>query len=185
MKKPSQLVAAPELETERLILRAITVADYESLRASWADPLVYKYILGRPATREDAWVQLLRYMGLWPALGYGYWAVVEKSSGQYIGEIGVADFHRDITPPLDGSPEFGWILTPNAHGKGYASEALNAITNWVDQNIEAETTCCIIDPANHPSIRLAEKLSFKKTATLAYKDKPTLLLYRKRNHFTS
>jgi RimJ/RimL family protein N-acetyltransferase len=172
--------AAPRLETERLILRAIDVADYESLHANWADPIVYKYILGRPSTREDSWDSLIRYMGYWPALGYGFWAVAEKSSGRYIGEIGVADFRRNIIPSLEGRPEFGWILAPSAHGKGYASEALKVITVWVDQNLETEFTCCITDPDNVASNKLAKKIGFIEIAKTTYHDKPTLIYEKKR-----
>jgi RimJ/RimL family protein N-acetyltransferase len=171
---------APRLETERLILRAFNVADYESLHNRWSDPRVYKYTLGRPSTREDSWDQFTRYMGFWPALGYGYWAVVEKSSGHCIGEIGVADFHRDITPSLDGRPEFGWIFTPSAHGQGYATEALKVVIAWVDQNLKADFTCCITNPENIASNKLANKMGFVEIAKTTYKNEPKLVYEKSR-----
>ena len=75
-------------------------------------------------------MRLLRYGGMWPMLGYGYWAIEEKASGALVGDIGYADFMREMTPPLDGMPEMGWVLASSAHGKGYASEALAAISAW-------------------------------------------------------
>jgi RimJ/RimL family protein N-acetyltransferase len=59
-------------------------------------------------------------------LSYGYWAVEEKTSGRYVGELGFADFKRDIVPSIEGMPELGWALVPQFHGKGYATEALRA-----------------------------------------------------------
>ena len=60
----------------------------------WADPEVTRYIGGRPFGVEEVWTRLLRYAGHWALLGYGYWAVIEKSSGRFVGEAGLADFHR-------------------------------------------------------------------------------------------
>jgi RimJ/RimL family protein N-acetyltransferase len=171
---------APTLETERLILRALSVADYEALHANWSDPIIVKYLSGIPSTREESWNRLMRYFGYWPALGYGFWAVVEKSSAQYIGEMGIAEFKRGLIPPLDGRPELGWVLTPGAHGKGYATEALKTITAWADQNLAAEFTCCITDPENTASNNVARKLGFIEIAKTTYHGEPTLVFERKR-----
>jgi len=127
-------VAVPVLETERLRLRAHRADDHAALSATWADPLVYRFLSGQPTSPPDAWMRLLRYGGLWSMLGYGYWAVEEKASGQLIGDIGYADFRRGMTPSLDGMPELGWVLPSHAHGKGYASEALAAVQAWGDSH---------------------------------------------------
>ena len=58
-------------------------------------------------------------------LDYGFWVVTDKVSGAFLGEVGFADFKRDLTPPL-GVPEIGWALMPHAHGKGLATEAVQA-----------------------------------------------------------
>jgi RimJ/RimL family protein N-acetyltransferase len=151
---------APELHTERLCLRAHRADDHAALAATWADPAVYRFLSGKPTSSPDAWMRLLRYPGLWSLLGYGYWAVEEKASGQLIGDIGYADFRRGMTPSLDGMPELGWVLASQAHGKGYASEALVAVQAWGDAHFGAHRSCCIIDPQNTASIRLAAKAGF-------------------------
>src|SRR5580658_7267303 len=97
------------IETERLILDAHTVVYFEPLAAMWADPEVVWHISGRPSSEQDSWMRLLRYRGLWPLLGYGFWAVREKSSGRFVGDIGFADFHRQIEPPITGVPGAGWV----------------------------------------------------------------------------
>jgi RimJ/RimL family protein N-acetyltransferase len=151
----------PTLETERLRLRAHRADDYPALSAIWSDPAVVRHIGGQPSTPQDSWMRLLRYGGLWSVLGYGYWAIEEKASGRCIGDIGYADFKRDIVPSLDGMPELGWVLASAAHGQGYASEALTAVLAWGDAHFGAHRAACIIAPDNTASIRLASKAGFQ------------------------
>ena len=94
------------IPTDRLVLRGHTLQDFDALHAMWSELAVYRHIIGRPSTREEAWNRLLRYAGHWELLGYGYWVVEERATGSYVGEMGFADYHRDIDPPLDGRPEF-------------------------------------------------------------------------------
>ena len=93
-------VGAPILETERLKLRGHRLDDFVHCAAMWADPIVTKHIGGRPFTEEESWTRLLRYVGHWALLGFGYWVVEEKITGSFIGEAGFADYKRDIDPPL-------------------------------------------------------------------------------------
>ena len=151
----------PVLETERLRLRGHTKDDYAALAAIWSDPAVVRYIGGKPSTSQEVWLRLLRYPGLWCVLGYGFWAIEEKSSGRMIGDIGYMDVKRAIEPPLDGMPELGWALAADAHGQGYASEALAVVLAWGREHFGEHTAACIIDPANAASIRLAVNAGFR------------------------
>ena len=121
------LGAAPTIETERLLLRGYRLEDFAQVAAAWADPDVVRYI-GRPSTEEESWARLLRNIALWPLLGYGYWAATEKSTGRYVGDVGFADFKRDIEPSIKGVPEIGWVLARWSHGQGYATESAQAVT---------------------------------------------------------
>lgn len=170
--------AAPLIETARLRLRPHRVDDLDALHAIWSDPVVYRHIGGQPATRQDAWMRLLRYRGLWPLLGYGFWAIEDKASGVLVGDIGYADFLREITPALDGMPELGWVLAPAFHGRGYASEALVAITAWGDAHFGAHRDVCIISPDNAASIRVAEKGGFRPWYDAALHDEPIRVFAR-------
>ena len=137
---------APTLETPRLILRAHTLDDFSECAAMWASPIVTRHIGGRAFTAEESWSRLLRYAGHWRLLGFGYWAIVERGSTRFVGEVGFADFHRDITPSFDGAPEAGWVLAPWSYGQGFATEALGAATAWIDAALDPDRTVCIIDP---------------------------------------
>ena len=112
----------PALETERLILSGPTVDDYSDIAATWSDPEVVHYIGGVPFSAEDTWTRLLRYAGHWALLGFGTWIVREKVGGDFVGDVGLLDLHRNITPRLD-LPELGWVLAKRAHGKGYATRS--------------------------------------------------------------
>mgnify|MGYP001547368443 CR=1 FL=1 len=168
----------PLIETERLRLRAHRADDYAICQVIWSDPVVVRHIGGRAATAEEVWKRLLQYRGLWSLLGYGYWAVEEKASGRYIGDVGFADFARDLQPSLRGMLECGWVLSPQAHGKGYASEAVLAACAWADAEHPEQHVVCIIAPENPASIRVAEKAGFNLWQQSTYHDSPTLVFKR-------
>ncbi len=168
------------IETGRLILDAHTIDDFEPLAAMWADPEVVKFISGRPSTAQESWMRLLRYGGLWPLLGYGFWAVREQQSGRFVGDIGFADFHRQIDPPITGVPEAGWVFAAWAHGRGFASEALGAALSWLDSKVSIARSVCLIAPDNEASIRLAERHGYSSPATVSFGGEDTLLYSRSR-----
>ncbi|MFG6655341.1 GNAT family N-acetyltransferase [Scandinavium sp. M-37] len=167
---------APRLETERLVLRHFTVDDFDDLAAFWADPQVVKFIGGEPQSAEVSWSRLLRYIGHWQVLGYGYWAAFEKQSGRYVGSFGLQDARRDLTPAL-ACPEAGWALTPTVHGMGYAKEALEAMLHWADRELGGPL-CCIIDEDNLRSVHLAERFGFTYQHDVIYHGKPVRMFTR-------
>jgi len=166
------------LETERLVLRPHVDADFAACLALWTDPNVTRFIGGRASTREEVWARILRYIGHWSTLGYGYWAICDKSTGRVMGEAGFADMKRDLTPPFGDAPEAGWVLAPSAHGRGLATEAMRAAIAWLEAARGRERTVCMIDPGNMPSIRVAEKLGYREYTRAPYKDHTTILFER-------
>lgn len=172
------MMPAPLLETPRLRLREHRLEDLEAYNALWADPIVVEHTVGVPQTPEDCWGRFLRTHGHWAVVGYGYWLIEEKASGAVAGEAGFADLHREITPSLDGMPEAGWILFPSFHGKGYATEAVQAMHEWGNKHFGPIRTCCIISPENGASIRVAEKTGYREVAQTLYKDDPAIVFHR-------
>jgi RimJ/RimL family protein N-acetyltransferase len=166
------------VETQRLRLRRHQLDDFEECAAMWADPGVTRYIGGKPFSREEAWTKLLRYVGHWSLLGFGYWAIEERATSRFVGEMGFADFKRDIEPALEDTPELGWVLASGAHGKGYATEAVRAAIAWGKQRFKDKRTVCLIHPENVASIRVAEKCGFQEFRRTTYKGHPTILFAR-------
>lgn len=152
--------AIPILTTENLTLRGHRLSDFEASAALWGDERTTQFISGKPSTRSESWARLLRFFGLWAMLGYGYWAVEETATGDYVGEVGFGDFKRDMVPDIHGTPEAGWVLNARHGGKGYATEAAMAALTWGETAFAGADTVCIIKADNLASIRVAEKCGF-------------------------
>jgi RimJ/RimL family protein N-acetyltransferase len=171
-------VEAPTLETERLRLRAFRASDLDAQAAAMGDAEVVRHLGGHPFSREETWRKLLCAPGLWMLLGFGYWVVERKADGAYCGQLGFADFKRDLQPSIEGTPEMGWIFAPQMHGQGYASEACTGALEWLDEALPGREATAIISHANTPSIRVAEKNGFTVREEALYRGEPILLFRR-------
>jgi RimJ/RimL family protein N-acetyltransferase len=173
------LSLAPVLETPRLRLRERSTEDFDAYAAAWCDAEVMRHIAGgSPLSREDAWTRFARHQGFWALLGYGFWIVEERSTGDFVGEVGLADFRREMAPHVDMPFEFGWVLARRAHGRGYATEAASAALAWADAAFPGEAFHCIIHPGNAPSLRVADKCRFVEIGRASYKGGDTIVLKR-------
>ena len=174
------MAGAPVLETARLTLRPFHLDDVDAQAAMMADAQVMRHLGGQPLPREDSWRKLLCGAGLWALFGYGYWAVERRSDKAMIGQIGFADFKRGIEPEIENIPEMGWLFAAEASGQGHATEAGLAALDWIDAALDPPEIAAIIDAANAPSIRVAEKLGFGAREEARYKNEPILLFRRSR-----
>ncbi|HKU93957.1 MAG TPA: GNAT family N-acetyltransferase [Vineibacter sp.] len=174
MTEPGQ---TPILRSDRLLLRPHREEDLDALAAMWRDPDVVRHIGGRPFTREEVWHRMLRYRGHWALRPYGYWAVIDRVSGRFIGDVGLADWQREGITDLDGAPEAGWAMIPAAHGQGFAAEALRTMLQWVDTGLCCPIVC-MIDSENAASIRLAIRLGFEETSKRVHRDRTSLFFRR-------
>jgi RimJ/RimL family protein N-acetyltransferase len=172
------VIETPVLETERLRLRGHRVDDLPQCAAMWTEEGVTRFIGGNPLTAEETWLRMLRHAGHWSLLGFGYWVVEDKTTGQFLGEAGLAEFRREIEPSIVGTPEAGWVFTGASHGNGYASEAMRAILAWGKTRFGNDRSVCLIDPENTSSLRLAERLGFKEEVRTTFRDHATIILGR-------
>ena len=169
----------PLIETARLRLRAIRSDDLHRWAEVCADPEVVRFLGATGFSREDTWRRLLATAGSWAMLGYGYWGVELREGGPMIGHVGFGDFKRDMKPSIEGLPEMGWVFAREAHGQGYASEAVAAAMVWADQELEEREIAAIISHGNIASIRVAEKAGFTEREGATYRGEP-ILLFRRR-----
>ncbi len=152
-----------KLETERLLLRPFREGDIDAYAAMCADTEVMRYIGSRLVlSRDDAWRQMAMFAGHWQLRGFGTWAVEERASGSFVGRVGL---HFP-----EGWPEreLAWTLAREYWGRGFASEAARAALTYAFNTLEWQRVISLIDPDNHRSIRLAERLGerFDREVTL-------------------
>lgn len=166
------------IETPRLLLRPHTLEDFEPWYAMFLDQELFRFISVAQLSREDGWNRLLRYAGHWSLLGYGMFAVFDKASGELVGDVGLADFHRSLGERFDGVPEASWIMARSTHGRGLAAEAVGAAHQWIAERYNPARTVCIINPENAASLRLAAKFGYEVFDSRTYKGSPCLMLER-------
>jgi RimJ/RimL family protein N-acetyltransferase len=171
------LIPVPVLDTPRLTMRGHRASDLGDSLALWSDPEVVRHIGGKPSGREDVWARVLRYIGHWAVAGYGFWHVRERVTDRFVGEVGLADFQRDLAVSFDGAPEAGWVFAPWSHGKGYATEAMIAVLAW--SAAAHPRTVCIIDSGNAASLRVAAKLGYREMARADYKAAEVIVFERR------
>ena len=142
-----------ELETARLRLRHFRAADLDPYAALCADPEVMRYVGDRSVlSREDAWRQMAMLAGHWHLRGFGMWAVEERTTGAFVGRVGL--YYPEGWPDR----EVAWALARPFWGRGYATEAARAALGEAFGRLGWARVISLIDPANTRSVRLAERL---------------------------
>lgn len=169
----------PVIETDRLLLRDFRPDDLDAMTAMWAMPEVVRFIGGTPLSREQSWQRLVRQIGMWHIMGFGFWAIIEKSSGALVGEGGFHEMRRTLTPSIENTMEAGWGLIPEAQGRGYASEALSAMLDWAKATHPGQPITCIIDEDNEASLNFARKHGFEEFAKAQYAGSEVKVLKKK------
>ena len=113
----------PELETERLRLRALRVSDAADMYDYARRPEVTKYLLWSPHPDPMHTKRYLEYLAGRYRLGMFYdWALIHKADGRMIGTCGFVRF--DLP---HNSAEVGYVLNPDYHGQGLMPEALRRV----------------------------------------------------------
>lgn len=140
----------PELETERLILRAPRATDFEPEAVFYASGDAR--FLGGPKAPHETWRTLAVMTGHWVMRGYGFWAVEDKDSGGYLGRVGLWN-------PMGWlEPEIAWTLMPYAQGRGFATEAAIAARRHAYEVLGWETAISQINSEHHASKAVARRL---------------------------
>jgi RimJ/RimL family protein N-acetyltransferase len=170
--------SAPTIETERLLLRAWTKADFRPWFAIMQHPDVHRHFGPQPIGLEECWRRLAAAVGGWQLLGFGTWAVERKADSALVGNVGLFNAWRDLEPQFAEVPEMGWIFSAETHGQGLAFEACRAALDWAETNLEPTPVWAIVAPANEPSLRLARKLGFETLHEAPYQGEPTAVLRR-------
>lgn len=147
----------PVLETERMILRAPRIEDFDAFAQMLAPPRGKFY--GDTQTREDAWGEFMQLNATWLLRGYGAWALTHRETGDVLGFVQIG------AEPGDWEPELGWVVSHSAEGHGFATEAAIAIRSYAFHTLKLPSLVSYVDEDNTRSRRLAERLGAARDAT--------------------
>ncbi len=138
------------LETDRLYLRELNQGDFDSLCKMLKDPeVMYAYEHGFSDEEVQEWLdrQIRRYQDY----GFGLWAVIEKSSGELIGQCGLTMQDCDGKEVL----EVGYLFRKDYWHQGLATEAAVSCKEYAFETLHAEEVYSIIRENNIPSQKVA------------------------------
>lgn len=148
------------LETNQLIIRPITLNDKESIFEYRSDTETNKYQGWIPATIADVEVFIGKIAKLIDEPGTWFqFVVIEKETEKIVGDIGIHFF--DIE---NKQVEIGCTLNKVFQNKGYATESLKCVIGYLFKTLNKHRIIASIDPGNRNSIRLVERIGFRKEA---------------------
>lgn len=143
------------LETDRLILRCLTMDDLDALFALYRDPEVRIYFPEGTLTYQETKEELEWIINVYYAkYGFGLWATIHKDTGTFIGRCGLLPW--TIEQRLE--VEVAYLLDRRYWGQGLATEAAQAIARYGFAQLDVSRLICLTDPENKASQRVATKI---------------------------
>ncbi len=144
------------IETERLILRQFEPTDADDLFALCSDPDVVRFVdVGEPLPRDRCELWIARSLANYASRGYGAAAVIDRSSGRFIGYAGI------VFAPDRDEPEIIYAFEKAAWGCGFASELVPPLVRFGLVDCRLPLLLATIAAGNAPSRRVAEKCGFR------------------------
>lgn len=148
----------PVLKTERLTLRQLKINDAEEIFALRSDESVNKYLDRKPSRTIDDAKKFIEMINENTQRNDSiYWAITLNDTDKLIGTICLFDFSDD-----DTKAEIGYELLPEFLGRGLMQEAASKVIDFGVQYIELHSIEAYTHSENQSSIRLLEKLNFKR-----------------------
>lgn len=156
------------IETDRLILRSWEPEDLPLFAAMNKDERVMRYF---PATLTDEQTESFynRIQSEFERNGWGLYAVELKSTGKFIGYVGLHEigFDADFTPGV----EIGWRLATDYHNQGLATEAAKAVLKLAKEK-GLSKLYSFTAKQNAPSERVMQKIGMTKAGEFAHPNLP-------------
>jgi ribosomal-protein-alanine N-acetyltransferase len=163
--------------TERLIVRGfLPEADAKPMFKVYGDPEVMRFIPGGALSDEVAVRTLLaRYADAQRRQGFSSWAVVDRQTGQPIGDTGFGIFEPT------GEVELGYTLARDRWGQGYATEAARACLVAGLEHLVTPRIIAVVDAENEASLRVPERIGMTKIETIQAHGRPHVLFAASRS----
>ena len=141
-------------QTSRLVIGRLRAEHIAALCGIWCDPGVMRN-MGGPRDPAKVREALTDELNGTPET-YTLWPVVEKASGEVIGDCGLLEKEQDGQKDI----ELVYVIGSAHQRRGFGFEAAGAIRDYAFGRLGLERLVALIEPSNTPSQRLAEKLGF-------------------------
>jgi RimJ/RimL family protein N-acetyltransferase len=142
------------LETARLIIRTFEARDAEAWLALIADPEVGRFLPSRPDPTMELFERIIaERQAMESELGHAMWAVEDKTTGTFIGQIGLRPVDQGAGPEID----LAYHYTRASWNKGYGTEAAIAVVAHGLGPVGLDTIMAVVVPENVGSWRLLER----------------------------
>ena len=161
------------LETKRLILREMTMDDFDSLHSVLSDKETMKFYLA-PADEAKTRRWISWCMDSYVKNGFGLWGVILKETNEFIGDIGIS--LQNINGKI--VPEIGYHLNKKYHNMGYGSEGALACMNLGFEKFNFPEIYSYMTYDNIGSYRVAEKNGMKLVEEYVDEDGILLKVYK-------
>jgi RimJ/RimL family protein N-acetyltransferase len=148
------------LETERLLIRQITIEDKSEIFEYRCDKVINKYQGWIPETIEDVEVfidKISKQINI-PETWFQF-VIVDKETKKIVGDLGI-----HFIDTANQQTEIGCTLNKDFQNKGFATEALKKVIEYLFNELNKHRITASIDPDNKYAIRLVERLGFRKEA---------------------
>jgi GNAT superfamily N-acetyltransferase len=154
-------------QSERLVVRNIQATDFEFIQRMLSSPEVMRYIRS-PETDPEAVRSRIAYWQYYEAenTGLGVFMVKSRVFGQSLGYC-VAR-HVDFKPGED--LEVGYVIAPEFAGKGYATELVLALSEYMFGTFHVPHIVAFTDPLNSASGRVLTKAGFVDSGSMQIYD---------------
>ena len=144
------------LHTPRLRLEPVQESHFEGLRVLHSDAVAMRFLGGTKTDDEvRAWIGAAQ--GHWARFGFNWWAVIEQGTEELLGAVSTQHIENDGAKPI----EIGWRFRSEHWGKGFATEAGQAMLRFAFNEVGVPEVYAVANPENHASRRVMERLEMR------------------------
>ena len=150
---------AKAIEGERIRLDLLRDDDFEPLYEMQSDPVVCRYLLYEPRSREKVAEVLTRDAAATRLAKPGDYLqpAIRDSDGRFVGTM-----YFELKSVDDRTAEIGWLVGPAFQGRGYAREAAAMLLDLAFGELGLHRVIAELDPRNTASVRVCERLGMRK-----------------------
>jgi RimJ/RimL family protein N-acetyltransferase len=155
---------AGPIETERLLLRPFVTEDFDAVFSMQSRPDVARYLYWDARDEDEVRDALEKKVAGTAIRSEGdavFLAAVLTSTGELVGDMVVHLLSQEHS-----TAEIGFIVHPDHHGHGYATEAARPLLKLAFEDVQVHRVIGRVEPRNVASARVLEKLGMRQEAHL-------------------